>query len=77
MDRKVKHLKSNTCRVVKIDKEALFEVVYETMIERLEEYFDLIDSTTVISHHEFKYETGEYICIVNNADERLPDDIDI
>lgn len=74
---KVKHLKNNTCRVVKIDKEALFEFVYETMIERLEQYFDLLDSTTVVSHHKFSEDTGDYICIINDENVQLPNDIDV
>jgi len=36
---KVKHLKNNTCRVIKIDKEALFEFIYEKMIDNQEEFF--------------------------------------
>jgi hypothetical protein len=74
---KVKHLKSNTCRVIKIEKEALFEFIYETMIDSIEQYFDLLDCTTVTSHHKFNSESGEYICLINDNKKMLPDDIDI
>ncbi|MEG0774055.1 hypothetical protein [Clostridium sp.] len=75
--KKIKHLKNNKCRVIKIEKDALLEFVYETIIDRLEQYFDILDCTTVVSHHEFNSETGEYICLINHNKEKLPDDIDI
>ena len=33
--KKVKHLKDDRCRIIKIDKDALFEFIYETMIDNL------------------------------------------
>jgi len=54
-----------------------FEFIYETMIDSLEHYFDLLDCTTVTSHHKFNSESGNYICLINDNREKLPDDIDI
>jgi hypothetical protein len=75
--KKVKHLKDDRCRIIKIDKDALFEFIYETMIDNLKVYFDILDSTKVTSHHEFSSETGEYICLINDSKDKMPDDIDI
>lgn len=76
-NRKVKHLKNNTCRVIKIEKKALCEFIYVTMIDQLEQYFDLLDFTVVTSHHKLNLESGEYICLINDNREKLPKDIDI
>ena len=75
--KKVKHMQRNTCRVIKIEREALFELIYETMIDGLEEYFDLLDCTVVTSHHKLNPENGEYICLVIDDRDKLPDNIDI
>ena len=74
---KVKHLKNTTCRVIKIDKEALFEFIYEMVIDNLEEFFDIIDGTVVTSHHKFDSECGEYICLIKDDRYKLPDIFDI
>jgi hypothetical protein len=37
----------------------------------------LLDCTTVTSHYKFNSESGEYICLINDNREKLPDDIDI
>jgi len=47
------------------------------MIDNLEEYFDILDCTTVTSHNEFSSETGEYICLISDNEDKMPDDIDI
>ncbi len=75
--KKVKHIKNDTCRIIKIDKDALFEFVYETMIDEMEQFFDILDVTTVTSHHDLNFETGEYICLINNDKSKLPNDIDL
>lgn len=46
------------------------------MIENLEVYFDILDSTKVTSLHEFSSETGEYICLINDNKDKMPDDTD-
>lgn len=61
---KVKHLGKDKCRVIKINKTALEELVYETVIDHLKEYFDLLDDTKVRSYHKFDPSTGEYMCLV-------------
>jgi len=75
--KKVKHIKPDTCRIIKIDKDALFEFVYETMLDKMEQFFDILDITAVSSHHELNCETGEYICLINDDKSKLPLDIDL
>lgn len=38
------------CRVIRVSKDGLFELIYETMIERMEEYFDIFDLSCMIYH---------------------------
>lgn len=75
--KKIKKIKSGSCRIIKINKEALFEFIYENMIDNLECFFDLLDATNVISHHEINHETGEYMCVINDENEDIPNDIDL
>ena len=36
-------LKPGECRVIRVNKDGLFELIYETIIERLEDYFDIVE----------------------------------
>lgn len=36
-------LKPGECRVIRVNRDGLFELIYETLIERLEDYFDIIE----------------------------------
>lgn len=43
-------LLAGECRVIHVSKNELFELIYETMIERMEEYFDILDLSCMIYH---------------------------
>lgn len=50
------------------------------MIDKQEDFFDIPDVTKIISHHDINFETGEYICIINNCSHNsldLPSEIDM
>lgn len=74
---RVKRIPENTCRIIKIDEDALFELVYETVIDSMKTYFEILDITAVVSHHGFNPETREYICLIHDEKEKLPGDINV
>ena len=61
-----KKLNDQHCRVIKISKEAIQELVYEAVKDSLQEYFDLGDDTEVTSYHRFDPVTNDYLCLVYN-----------
>ena len=71
-----------TLRVVKIDKEAIFEFIYETFISQEQELLDL-SPVDVINDCAMDWEKGEFIFVAhlqeNSLGElnHLPNDIDI
>jgi hypothetical protein len=78
--KKAKNLKNNQYRIIKISKDALFEFIYESIIDKQAAFFDIPDVTKIVSHHNVNFETGEYIIIVHNDNKKtlkLPEDIDL
>ena len=76
-------MRRNTCRVIKIDKEALFEFIYENFIAQEEDMLDISDSVGVSNNFAIDWERGEYIfAAYKDEDEAgnmipFPKDIDI
>ena len=72
-----------TLRVVKIDKEAIFEFIYETFISQEQELLDLLSPVDVINDCAMDWEKGQFIFAAylqeNSLGELnpLPKDIDI
>ena len=46
-------MRKNTCRVIKIDKEALFEFIYENFIAQEENLLDINNSVDVSNNYIF------------------------
>ena len=63
-----KSLNENAVRVIKIGKKALFEFIYEHMIDEQERHMYL-DSTTVMSSFDINWESGEFIFCVSKAED--------
>lgn len=63
---KKKSIADDKYRVIKIGKEAIFEFLYESFTDRLESFFDVSDSTTVVTHFNIDWNKGEFICIARN-----------
>ncbi len=77
---KRKKIPDGKYRIIKIGKEALFEFVYESVIDNLERYFDVTDGTKLVVSSDINWETGEFICVARNEydeNEHLRFDIDI
>ena len=54
-------MRKNPCRVIKIDKEALFEFIYENFITQEEDMLDISDSVDVSNNFAIDWERGEFI----------------
>ena len=82
MRKKHKPLNDNKVRVIKISKEALFEFIYEKIIDDQEEFFD-VDPLSVTDTFDVNFQDGLFICCVNKSKDkdgnilRLPDEIDL
>ena len=66
-------------RVIKIGKDALYEVVREYFKNNLENFFDISDDTRAVTCFDINWNKGEFICIVRNElseNEHLQFDID-
>lgn len=63
-----KKIPKNSCRIIKISQDAVYEYLRRNMLDNMEKYFDMHrkDVTKVTMSHCFDKETGEYICIVRN-----------
>lgn len=61
-----KTIPDGTYRIIKIGKEALFEFLYETVIDNQERFFDVDDGTKIITAFDMDWEKGEFICAAYN-----------
>ncbi len=77
---KKKTIPDDKYRVIKIGKEAVFEFLYESFKDKIETFFDVSDSTTVVTAFDIDRDKGEFICIARNEmseNERLQIDVDL
>lgn len=47
--RKTKHIKAGEARVIKVDRNALMELIYESIMEKSDDYFDLLRNSNTIT----------------------------
>ena len=76
----MKTIPDDKYRVIKISKEAIFEFLYESIKDRIETFFDVSDSTTVVTGFAVDWDKGEFICIARNEmseNEHLQFDVDL
>lgn len=75
-------LSENSVRVIKISKEALFEFIYEKLIQDQEDFLD-VDPLDVANAFDISFERGEFIfCAYKSEDTsgriiELPKEIDL
>ena len=62
-------MEDNACRIIKINKEALFEFIYENFINQEEKLLDLETNVGVNNHFDINWDTGEFIFIAHNGEE--------
>lgn len=77
--KKVKHLAEGKYRIIKISKEAIFEFIYESIIDNQKVYFNLLSDLNFTSHHDINFETGEFITLIGNDSDKLqlPEGVDL
>ena len=66
-------------RIIKIGKDAIYEVLREYIIDNQEDFFDVTDGTKIVTRFEMDWNKGEFICIARNEygeNEHLQCDID-
>ena len=75
-----KRIPDDKYRIIKIGKEALFEVICEFIKENEEDFFDVSDGTTIVKSFAMDWENGEFICLARNEldedEEHLQFDVD-
>lgn len=64
--KKVKHLKDGEYRVIRISEEAVRELAYETIIDRLETYFDVLDMTKFVYSWQWDEDTGDLTFLIED-----------
>lgn len=75
-------MKKDVCRVIKIDKDALYEFIYENFVANQEEMMD-VESTEVMNTFAIDWERGEFIFCAHQCEDEhgtiipFPKDIDI
>lgn len=62
----MKKIPDGKYRVIKISREALTELIYESITERQEEYFDVSDGTSIVKLCDMDWDRGELICIARS-----------
>lgn len=68
---KTRKLQDNKYRIIKISKEALFEFIYESIIDNQKNFFDVTDETKITSHFDIDYATGEFIALIHNSSQNI------
>ncbi len=75
-----KRIPDDKYRIIKIGKEALFELICESFKENEETFFDVSDATTIVKSFSVDWEKGEFICVARNelpeGEEHVQFDVD-
>lgn len=74
-----KTIPQGSYRIIKIGKDAIYEVLREYITENHEAFLDVTDVTKIVTHFEIDWEKGEFICAARNDsgdDEHLQCSID-
>ncbi len=73
----------NTCRVIKINKDALYEFIYENFIAQEMDLMDIENRVGVSNNFAIDWEKGEFIFTAHKSEDKdgndipFPKDIDI
>ena len=63
-----KKIPKNSCRIIKLSQDAMFEWIYENMIDNMETQFNVHRSevTKLVLNFDIDWETKEFICVAHN-----------
>ena len=76
-------MEDNVCRIIKINKETLFEFIYENFISQEKELLDLETNVGISNLFDINWETGDFIFLAHNCEDAegniilFPKDVDI
>ena len=70
--KKEKKIPDNTYRVIKISKDALFEFIYESFIDKQELFFDVSDGTKIMTSFAVDWEKDSFIMVAQNHNDEPP-----
>lgn len=61
--KKRKTIPDGKYRVIKISRDALFEFIYESFIDKLEDFLDVSDPTSVVTSFDMDWKSGSFVCV--------------
>ena len=64
--KKEKSIPQGNCRVIKIGKDAIYEILREYIKHDQEVFFDVSDGTKIVTHFDIDWDKGEFICVARN-----------
>ena len=64
--KKQKTIPEGNYRIIKIGKDAIYEILREYIIDNEECFFDVTDGTKIVTHFDINWDTGEFICVARN-----------
>ncbi|MEZ3496288.1 MAG: hypothetical protein K1V97_01790 [Lachnospiraceae bacterium] len=67
---KEKTIPNGACRIIKIGKDAIFELIYETIIDNAECFFDVDGCTKIVTGFDMDWDKGELICTAYSAESK-------
>ena len=67
-----KKIPDDTYRVIKISKDALFEFIYESFIDKQELFFDVTDGTKIMTSFNIDWEEDSFIMVAQNCIDEPP-----
>jgi len=64
--KKEKTIPEGNYRIIKIGKDAIYEILREYIIDNEERFFNVTDGTKIVTHFDINWETGEFVCAARN-----------
>jgi len=77
--RKESNIPEGNYRIIKIGKDAIYEVLREYIMDHGEIFFEVTDATNIVAQFDMDWDSGKLICVARNAykeDEHLQFPID-
>ena len=77
--KKGKTIPEGNYRIIKIGKDAIYEILREYIIDNQENFFEVTDGTKIVTHFDMNWGADEFICVARNdygEDEHLQCNID-
>lgn len=73
---RVKRLKDGEIRVLRVKEKAIEEFLWEMLIEKAKDYFDLLDMKTVCYEFNLDFDKRDLVFVVRDKNDFCPDKSD-